>query len=63
MSKKQTFGDKVNKAADNNSQKKHVKIIRTFRSKGKNSLKFNETMLAVSSDKNPNAAVKEFLNK
>ena len=63
MAKKQTFGDKVNKAGDNDSQKKHVKIIRTFRSKGKKSLKFNETMLAVSSDKNPNAVVKELFNK
>ena len=62
MAKKQTFGDKVNKSSEKESMK-HVKVIRAFRSKDTNSLKFNELMLAVSGDKNPDAAVKEFLNK
>ena len=61
MAKKQTFGDKVNKAGS--SVKKFVKVIRATRSKGTNALKFNEIMLGVSDDKNPAAAVKEFLNK
>ena len=62
MAKKQTFGDKVNKAGDA-SQKKYVKVIRSLRTKENNSLKFNELMLAVSGDKDPAAAVKEFFNK
>ena len=62
MAKKQTFGDKVNKGSEKDSLK-HVKVIRTFRSKETNSLKFNELMLAIRGDKNPNEAVKEFLNK
>ena len=62
MAKKQTFGDKVNKSSEKESMK-HVKVIRAFRSKDTNSLKFNELMLAISGDKNPDTAVKEFLNK
>jgi len=62
MAKKQTFGDKVNKGSDKDSLK-HVKVVRTLRSKETNSLKFNELMLAIRGDKNPDAAVKEFLNK
>ena len=62
MAKKQSFGDKVNKSSEKGSLK-HVKVIRTFRSKETNSLKFNELMLAVRSDKNMNEAVKEFLDK
>ena len=62
MAKKQTFGDKVNKGSDADSFK-HVKVIRTIRSKETNSLKFNEVMFAVRGDKNPDAAVKEVLNK
>tara|TARA_B100000959_G_C14897847_1_gene589547 strand:- start:387 stop:575 length:189 start_codon:yes stop_codon:yes gene_type:complete len=62
MAKKQTFGDKLNKAGDT-GQKKYVKVIRSLRTKGNNSLKFNELMLAVSGDKDPAAAVKEFFNK
>ena len=62
MAKKQSFGDKVSKGSEEKSMK-HVKVIRAFRSKDTNSLKFNELMLAVSGDKNPDAAVKEFLNK
>ena len=61
MAKKQTFGDKVNKGSEDSI--KHVKIIRTLRSKETNSLKFNEIMFAVRGEKNPDAAVKEFLNK
>jgi len=38
-------------------------VIRAFRSEETNSLKFNELMLGVTGDKNPDAAVKEFLNK
>ena len=62
MAKKQSFGDKVKKGSEV-EKKKYVKVIRTIRVKGKNSLKFNEQMLAISGDKNPDAAVKEFLNK
>tara|TARA_B100000700_G_scaffold82114_2_gene92431 strand:- start:2002 stop:2190 length:189 start_codon:yes stop_codon:yes gene_type:complete len=61
MAKKQTFGDKVNKSSS--EAKKYVKVIRAFRSEETNSLKFNELMLGVTGDKNPDAAVKEFLNK
>ena len=63
MAKKQSFGDKVSKGTDAGNNKKHVKVIRATRAKGTNSLKFNELMLAVQSDKSPDAAVKEFLNK
>ena len=62
MAKKQSFGDKVNKGSEKDSLK-HVKVIRVFRSKETNSLKFNELILAVHGDKSPDAAVKEFLNK
>ena len=62
MAKKQSFGDKVSKSSEKESLK-HVKVIRTFRSKKTNSLKFNEFMLAVHGDKDSNSAVKEFLNK
>ena len=62
MAKKQTFGDKVNKGSEKGSLK-HVKVVRAFRSKETNSLKFNELMLAIQGEKNPDAAVKEFLNK
>jgi len=62
MAKKQSFGDKVNKGSATDSFK-HVKVIRTLRSKETNSLKFNEIMFAVRGDKSPDAAVKEFLNK
>jgi len=61
MAKKQTFGDKVNRSSS--EAKKYVKVIRAFRSKETKSLKFNELMLGISEDKNPDAAVKEFLNK
>ena len=62
MAKKQTFGDKVSKSSEKDSLK-YVKVVRTLRSKETNSLKFNELMLAVRGDKDPNTAVKEFLNK
>lgn len=62
MAKKQSFGDKVIKGSEKDSLK-HVKVIRAFRSKETNSLKFNELILAVYGDKSPDAAVKEFLNK
>ena len=62
MAKKQSFGDKVNKGSEKGSLKL-VKVIRAFRSKETNSLKFNELILAIHGDKNPDAAVKEFLNK
>jgi len=62
MAKKQTFGDKVNKGSGAEALK-HVKVVRAIRSEATNSLKFNEIMLAVRGDKNPDAAVKEFLNK
>ena len=62
MAKKQSFGDKVNKGSEKDSLK-HVKVVRAFRSKETNSLKFNELMLAVHGDKSPDVAVKEFLNK
>ena len=62
MAKKQSFGDKVKKGSEV-EKKKYVKVIRSIRAKGKNSLKFNEQMLTISGDKNVEAAVKEFLNK
>ena len=62
MAKKQTFGDKVNKGSGADTFK-HVKVIRTIRSKETNSLKFNEVMFAVRGDEKPDTAVKEFLNK
>ena len=63
MAKKQTFGDKVNKVTDGSSNKKYVKLIRAIKVKDKNSLKFSEIMLAINGDKNPDVAIKEFLNK
>ena len=62
MAKKQSFGDKVKKGSEV-EKKKYVKVIRSTRAKGKNSLKFNEQMLGISGDKSVEAAVKEFLNK
>ena len=62
MAKKQSFGDKVKKGSEV-EKKKYVKVIRSIRAKGKNSLKFNEQMLTISGDKSVEAAVKEFLNK
>ena len=62
MAKKQSFGDKVKKGSEA-EKKKYVKVIRSIRAKGKNSLKFNEQMLTISGDKSAEAAVKEFLNK
>ena len=62
MAKKQSFGDKVKKGSEV-EKKKYVKVIRSTRAKGKNSLKFNEKMLGISGDKSVEAAVKEFLNK
>ena len=56
MAKKQTFGDKVKKGSEAEN-KKYVKVIRSIRSKEKNSLKFNENMLSISGDKNIESAV------
>ena len=62
MAKKQTFGDKVKKESGEISLK-HVKVISVKRSEVNNALKFNEQMLAISGDKNPDSAVKEFLKR
>ena len=61
MAKKQTFGDKVGKSSEG-EKKKYIKLIRVTRSE-KGSLKFNDTMLGIDNDKNPDNIVKEILNK
>ena len=62
MAKSQSFGDKVNKSSTHET-KKHVKVIRSFRSKRKGFLKFSELMFSFNADENPDAAIKEFFNK
>ena len=61
MAKKQTFGDKVGKGSGADKQK-HIKLIRVIRT-DKGSLKFNNSMVGIDADKNPDNVVKEILNK
>ena len=61
MAKKQTFGDKVGKSCKG-EKKKYIKLIRVTRS-DMGFLKFNDTMLGIDGDKNPDNVVKEIINK
>ena len=61
MAKKQTFGDKVGRSSEG-EKKKYIKLIRVIRS-DKGSLKFNDAMLGIDAEKNPDDVVKEILNK
>ena len=61
MAKKQTFGDKVGKGSED-VQKKYIKLVRVSRN-NQGSLKFNNSILGINADENPDNIVKEILNK
>ena len=59
MAKKQTFKNKLNKKAAN--QKTQIKLIRSFLSKGKNSIRFSEEILHVPEGKTIETHLKEII--
>ena len=60
MSKKQTFGDKVDGKV---VAKSYIKLIRSGRSYKTGALRFNEEMVQIPDGKNADTVVKELLSK
>ena len=59
MAKKQNFADKVNKNKE--TEKKHIKLIRTGRAEKSGALRFYEEIVCVPGGKNADSVVKELL--
>ena len=61
MAKKQNFADKVNKNKE--TEKKHIKLIRTGRAAKSGALRFYEEIVCVPAGGNADSVVKELLSK
>ena len=61
MSKKQSFGDKVEKKRG--TGKNHIKLIRTSRSTQSGALRFYEEIVRITDGKSADVVVKELLAK
>ena len=59
MAKKQTFGDKTTKG--DKKSKSYVKVVRTKLNSKSSGLKFNEEILAISTDENLDKSISNYL--
>ena len=59
MAKKQTFGDKLNKADGN--KKTSIKLIRSKISEKTGSIRFYEDIISIPEGKSPDGYIKEFI--